>query len=129
VTTDTTNTKMEYTNLDEQYEKEQIDAEAALLYNTFPKAKFTISINYDELDTVITNQPSIILIYNFDCYCYRKNKRKTEYYYVRGKNITNKYLIQSLIEQGFYPDCNHKFLEGFMKMNNSAFKYEILMGS
>jgi hypothetical protein len=121
---------MEYSRLKEEHEQEEeMDIESILLYNMFPNAKFTISMDYDEMDKIITQQPSIIVIMNYDCYCYSKNKRKTEYYYIKGKNITNKYVIQSIIEQGFNPGCNHRFLEGFMKMNNSKFKFEILLGS
>ena len=117
---------MEYSILKE--EKDKYDAEAALLYNIFPNAKFTICIDYDELDTIITREQSIIAIQRYDCYCYN-NKRVAEYYHIKGKNITNRYAIQCLIEQGFEPKCKHSFLEGFTKMKNSSFKYEINMGS
>jgi hypothetical protein len=120
---------MEYIKLKEKEEQEQFDAEASLLYNMFPNAKFTISIDYYELDTVITRQPSIIAIQQYTCNCYNKNKRITEYYYVKGNHITNKFIIQTLIDQGFNPNCRHRFLEGFLKMKNSDFKFEIMMGS
>ena len=121
---------MEYSILKEEEEEDKYDAEAALLYNIFPNAKFTISIDYDELDTVITREQSIIAIQRYDCYCYNNNnKRVTEYYHIKGKNITNRYAIQCLIEQGFTPYCKHRFFEGFTKMKNSSFKYEINMGS
>lgn len=103
------------------------DKEIALVNSMFPNAKFKIAIEYDELDTVITNQPSIILIQHYNCYCYNSRKRITEYYHIKGKHITNKYAIQCLIEQGFMPDCKHYYLESFTKMKNSEFKYEINM--
>ena len=127
---------MEYSRLDEysvdekrvEYEN-KCDKEIALIRILFPKAKFTISIDYDELDKVISREQSIIAIQRYDCYCYNKNKQVTEYYHIKGKNITNRYAIQCLIEQGFEPKCKHSFLEGFTKMKNSSFKYEINMGS
>jgi hypothetical protein len=105
------------------------DKESAYIQSLFPKAKFKISIEYDELDEIVTKQPSIIAICDFNCLCYRNHKRNTEYYYIKGKTITNRFIIESLIDQGFEPKCKHRYLEGFLKMKNSEFKYEMLIGS
>jgi hypothetical protein len=127
---------MEYSELNEnnieakcvEYEN-NYDKESAYIQSLFPKAKFIISIVYDELDEIVTKQPSIIAICHFNCLCYSKHKRNAEYYYIKGKTITNRYIIESLIDQGFEPKCKHSYLEGFLEMRNSNFKYEILLGS
>ena len=127
---------MEYSQLNSEnveakcVEYENIyDKESAYIQSLFPKAKFIISLEYDEIDEVITKKPSIIAICDFKCLCYNKHKRNTEYYYIKGKHITNRFIIESLIDQGFEPKCKHRFFEGVLKMKNTDFKYEILLGS
>ena len=111
---------------DEQYaiENEQI-------YNMFPDAKFTISIDIDELDYVITTQEHIIIKSAYTCYCYDNCNKKTEFFNIFGKNITNKFIINSLIKQDLNLDCNHHFIEGFYKnpKTNSDCQFEIMTGS
>lgn len=43
--------------------------------------------------------------------------------------MTNKYIIQKLINQGLKMDCNHVFLEGFIKSKDSECQFEIFAGS
>ncbi len=85
-----------------EYEMEQIEL-------MFPDAKFSISIGLEELDDVITEQPHIVIKHAYNCYCYDEAPKQTEFYYISGDRITNKLVIEKLIEQGLELDCNHHF--------------------
>ena len=95
----------------------------------FPNAKFVISIELDELDTVITAQTNIVIKQSYTCHCYEDCKRKPNFFYIRGENITNKFIIHELIEQGLEIECDHCFLEGFDKTENSECQFELATGS
>ena len=105
-----------------EYEMEQIEL-------MFPDAKFSISIGLEELDDVITEQPHIVIKHAHKCYCYDEAPKQTEFYYISGDRITNKLVIEKLIEQGLELDCNHGFLEGFHKPRYSDVQFEIVTGS
>ena len=83
---------------------------------------------FEELDNIVTDETDIVVKNTYDCYCYT-NKRKTDYYYISGKHITNKFIIYKLIEQGLDLDCDHRFLEGFCKSKDSNCQFEIATGS
>jgi Na+-transporting NADH:ubiquinone oxidoreductase subunit NqrF len=95
----------------------------------FPNAKFVISIGLEELDTVITAQTNIVIKQSYTCYCYEDCKKKPDFFYICGENMTNKFIIQELIEQGLEIECNHCFLEGFDKTENSECQFELGTGS
>lgn len=109
---------------DEQYEREIEEIE-----KMFPNAKFTIAIDIEELDVVFTKQPAIVIKQSYYCHCYRGSNKKTEYFYISGKNITTKFIINQLIEQGLELVCDHRFIEGFEKVKNSDCQFEICTGS
>jgi hypothetical protein len=109
---------------DYEYEKKQ-----NLIDNMFPNANFTIAIDIDELDEIITNEENIIVKSIYNCYCYDNYPRNTEYFYIKGKRITNKYILEELIRQNLILDCNHHFIEGFMKNPKSSCEFIIFTGS
>lgn len=108
---------------------EQYELEIEQIEQMFPNAKFTIAIDIEELDVVFTKQPAIVVKQTYNCYCYKDCNKKTEYFYISGKNITTKFIINQLIEQGLELDCNHHFLEGFEKVKNSDCQFGICTGS
>ena len=116
---------------DESDEKteEQYEYEFEQIAKMFPNAKFTIAIDIEELDEVVTEQPEIIIKQEYSCYCYDDCKKNTEYIHISGAKITNKFIIDKLIEYGLVLDCNHCFVEGFNKMQNSICQFEIITGS
>jgi hypothetical protein len=81
----------------------------------FDNIKFSIFIPRSKLDAVIADRDLLCIRYVFDCHCYSGNKRNTEFYYCKKakKGITNRDLIQCLVDNGFDTQCNHVFLEGF----------------
>ena len=103
-----------------EYEREQIN-------KMFPNANFTIAIDLNDLDDVITTRPFIIVKSSYFCYCYDNNKKESEYFYVSGNNITNKVILNTLIEQKLCLECNHQFVEGFHQVTDCQF--EIVTGS
>jgi len=114
--------EQEQTEEEMEYEIEQIDL-------MFPNAQFTVAISIKELDDIITDKNYIIIKQAYNCYCYSDCKRNTEYFYIQGKNITNKYVIERLIECGLDLDCNHMFVEGFCQTIGSDCQFEICVGS
>ena len=108
---------------EEDYEKDIEEIE-----KMFPNAKFSVAIEIEELDNIVTDETYIVVKNTYDCYCY-KNKRNTEYFYISGKHITNKFIIYKLIKQGLDLDCDHRFLEGFCKSKDSNCQFEIATGS
>jgi hypothetical protein len=109
---------------DEQYEKEY-----ELIEQMFPDAKFTVAIEFEDLDEVVTNLPAIIVKNAYTCYCYNGHNRPTDFFHISGENMTNAFIVEQLIKQGLDLDCNHCFLEGFYKTKNSDCQFEIWTGS
>jgi hypothetical protein len=91
---------------------------------------FTVAIDNNELDDIVANVNRIIIKISFSCYCYDNDKRITEFYIVENKEanyITNRNVIDCLILNNVKLNCNHQFIEGFLKQND--LQYEILLGS
>ena len=95
----------------------------------FPNAQFTISIDIEEMDELITHKDHITIKNSYDCYCYDNCKKNTDFFYIKGENITCRYVIKELIKQGLELNCNHHFLEGFYKTPGSDFQFELCLGS
>jgi len=113
---------MEKTDEEYNYEYEQIDT-------MFPNAQFTIAIDIDDMDKLITTKNELIIKSKYNCYCYTNCKKNTDYFYIQGENITHRYVIEQLIKQGLELDCNHQFLEGFYKTVGSDCQFELWVGS
>ena len=117
---------------DEYNEKteEQYEYEFRQIELLFPDAQFTIAIDLEDLDDVITELNTIIIKKNYSCYCHANCKRNTDWFIINGEKITNKYVIHELIKQNLVLDCNHCFVEGFHQYpKNSNCQFEICTGS
>lgn len=123
--------EIEMEKTDEEYEREfeKYEREFEEIERMFPDAKFTISIDIEELDDLITDKQSIIIKHVYDCYCYENCNKKTEYFCVRGEKLTQRYVIEQLIKKGLEIECNHIFLEGFHKTKGSECQFELIFGS
>jgi len=108
---------------------EEIECEIEKMHNMFPNAQFEVAIDIGEIDNLITDKQFIIVKNTYNCYCYDNCKKITDYFNIKGENITNRYVIEQLIEQGLHLDCNHHFLEGFYKTKDSDNQFEICVGS
>ena len=112
--------------------EEQYDREHALIDEMFPNAKFTIAIDYDDLNELVTEHKNIVIKNTYNCYCYDNNPRKTDYFFIKTtspEGITYRFLIEELIRQDLCLECNHRFVEGFMKSKDSKCQFEIITGS
>ena len=80
---------------------------------------------------VITDKHHLIIKNTYNCYCYSYNnsKKNTDYFYIKGENMTCRYVIEQLIKQGLQLDCNHNFLEGFYKTADPVCQVELCVGS
>lgn len=116
------NCEIEKTDKEYAAEMEELD-------DIFPNAKFSIAIDIDELDDIITEQNNIVVQSTYNCYCYDDCKRKTDFFRISGNNMTNRFVLSKLIEQGLNLECNHIFVEGFNKIPNTNCQYEIITGS
>ena len=81
----------------------------------FPDAHFTVCIPGSELDKIIINKEIVAIKCAFDCECHQNYNGKTEFYICRKQSmgITNRDLINCLIENNYFTDCEHIFLEEF----------------
>ena len=95
--------------------------EIDLIDKMFPNAKFVVAIDIEELDDVVTDQTNIVIKNTYDCYCYGGVNKIADYFYINGEHITNKFIINKLIEQGLSLNCNHCFVEGFYKETSCQF--------
>lgn len=114
---------MNNTNIETEKTDAEYEAEIELIETMFPNAQFTVSIPIEELDDVVTNEPVIMVKQTYTCHCYTNCNRQTEWYSIRGSNITNKYILNELIKQGLKLECDHQFIEFFHKI--SECQYEI----
>jgi len=118
-------------DIDEKTE-EQYERERKLIEEMFPNAKFDIAIDFSELDDIISEHSNIVIKNTYNCYCYDNCKRPTDYFYItakEGEKMTNKFIIKELIKQKLCLECNHIFIEGFIKSKDSDCQFEICTGS
>ena len=101
---------------------EDYDKEYEILIEMFPNATFTIAIDLKEINNILSHKTSIIIQHSFSCYCYDNSTRVDKYTITNVTGpITIKYAIEQLIKQGLSPECNHRFLEAFDKMDDENF--------
>ena len=82
----------------------------------FNGANFTIGMSLRKIDNTIINGNVVAIKCNFNCYCYCGfPPRNSEFFICRSttNKITNRDLINCLIDNNFDTNCNHQFLEGF----------------
>lgn len=108
---------------------EEIEKEIEQMHNMFSNAQFEVAINIEEMDKLFTDKNYIIVKNTYSCYCYDDCKKNTDYFYIKGENMTYRYVIEQLIEKGLKLECNHHYLEGFYKTEGSDCQFEILVGS
>ena len=95
----------------------------------FYGAMFSVDIDESELDDILSDLDQVIIKQDFDCYCFHV-KREPRYFHIKGpkgKSLTNRDVIKELIEQKMNLECNHMFLEGFIKKTECQF--ELMTGS
>jgi SMC interacting uncharacterized protein involved in chromosome segregation len=112
--------KMEKSQSDIEFE-----AEMEALDRMFPDANFSICIGLSDLDDVISHDNVIVIRITHKCYCYMNNPRKDDLIYVynkTGNGITNKDVVDAMIEDGYDPDCSHVFYEGLRQVRAGVFK-------
>ena len=95
-------------NSDYETEIEEIDKQ-------FPDAQFSISLPLAELDNIVINSNKVAIKCDFKCYCYSESPRISEHFICNKskKGITNRDIVNCLIENKFDPGCDHRFLEQF----------------
>ena len=93
----------------------------------FPGALFVVAIDESELDDIISESDQIMIKQEFTCYCFNV-KRDPLYYHIKGscgKKLTNRRVINELIEQKMNLECNHMFLEGFTQKTDVQFELDV----
>lgn len=111
---------------DEAYERNE-----RIISAMFPRVKFSVCIDLEELDEVLSNEAQIVIKCSHNCYCYDRCPRPNDYIVVRGNGrpITVKDAIKRMEEEGYDSDCNHQFLEGFWKRKPDSIEFEAWFGS
>lgn len=96
-----------------EFNEETYNAEMKEIDIQFPNIAFSVCIKVIDLDKVIIDN-KVAIKCDFNCYCYDDNPRISEYFICKKeKNITNRDLINCLIDNNFDTKCNHRFLELF----------------
>jgi len=105
--------KIEYDDEDAEYKN--FEFKMKIIEELFPNAKFSVSIDFNDLHKVITTKKEVTLIQTFECYCYQHSPRPPKTFIIKSNKpmttMTNRYIINELIKQNFELDCNHRFLE------------------
>tara|TARA_B110000495_G_C22796776_1_gene465493 strand:- start:283 stop:699 length:417 start_codon:yes stop_codon:yes gene_type:complete len=112
--------------------EEQYCREIEIIDQLFPNAEFTIAINIEELDDILSDKSSIVIKNTYTCRCYDNCKKEPDYFHITrkiGEQMTQKYIILELIKQGLKRECDHHFLEGFDKTTTSECQFELSFGS
>ena len=93
----------------------EFETEIEEIHKQFSDAQFSISLPLVELDNVIVSSNKVAIKCDFNCYCYHHHPRNSEYFICNKstKDITNRDLINCLIENNFDTGCDHNFLEQF----------------
>jgi hypothetical protein len=110
-------------------EDDQFHYDGTIDKSEFKGAMFSIAIEDSELDDILSDKDQIMIKQDFNCYCFHV-KREPRYFRIKcpkGKSLTNKQVIKELIEQKMILECNHVFLEGFIKKTD--YQYELMTGS
>ena len=115
------------------------DSVYAIVSRMFPGARFIVSMSLAELREPITHLDKIIVKQTFDCYCYcdgygeLRNAPVPRWFPIHRRDdeyMTNELIIKELVRQGMSLDCNHCFLEGFVKSpNGGECQFELVTGS
>ena len=69
--------------------EQEMEEEIELINNMFPDSNFSVAIDIDELDDLITNKQFIIFKNKYNCYCYDNCKKKRNIL-LYTRNINNK---------------------------------------
>ena len=106
--------------------QEEIDIEIRQMNEMFPDAKFSPSIDLENLDNIFSDKKEIIIKQDFTCYCYDNINKRPKYYTIKcGENesLTNKYIINELIKKGIKVECDHVFLESFDLLKDNTYLF------
>lgn len=116
---------------DEEFDEEKYQAGQDELDRLFPDLGFSICIELDELDDVISTEYRIIMKDTRTCYCYDNCKESNTFIEIKNKNgqITYRDLFQELNNMKFQRSCNHRFFEGLQQCKNSNIQFEMCFGS
>ncbi len=124
------------TKEEEDAEYEMFLKDQAIVEETFPDAKFDVCIYPADFDDECCDGRTDVMIrHKCECYCWDNTPHLRPTYFIHVTNtkpITNRMVANALIENGFNPDCNHRFFEGVYKKNrgnNESMEYELCMGS
>lgn len=107
---------------DSDFDEEEFKQELEEIHKQFPNARFSIDISLKYIDSVLVNTDQVAIKCDFKCHCYKYFPRNSEFYICKnpkGKGITNRDLVNCLIENRFARDCDHRFLELF-KVDTSS---------
>ena len=105
--------------------------EIELINAEFPTAKFSIAIDYDKLDEVISLERTIYILNKPTCYCYegRDKPKKEVYKIISNIPITYRILFKKLISQNYSLKCNHSFVENIFLLEGQTNVYDFMLGS
>jgi hypothetical protein len=113
---------------DDSKSEDEYMKEFQIIDEMFPNIDFTISINLDMMNDVISDEKCIVIKNTFKCYCYSLVDKKNEFFIINAPingKITYKHLFTELMNQNCALLCDHRFIEGIHKSPNSTCQYEL----
>ena len=109
---------------DEEKDFRIFEFQQKIIDELFPNVKFSMCIDFNDLNKVVTTKKKATLIQTFDCYCYDTSPRPTKTFIIKSnKPMTRRYIINELIKQDFTLDCNHCFLESLEVNSKGIIEY------
>jgi hypothetical protein len=116
---------------DEEFDEEKYNKEQDELDRLFPDLGFSICIELEELDDIISREDRIMMKDTRTCYCYDECKESSVFIEIKNINgqITYRDLFQKLNNIKFKRSCNHHFFEGLQQCKNSNIQFEMCFGS
>ena len=107
----------EKTEAEYEQEFEQLEA-------MFPDAKFTVSIPIEDIDEVVSTEPTIMVKCSYNCHCYSESPKVADWFNIRCNNdgnITNRTILMELMNNNLSLECDHHFIEGFDMITDVQF--------
>ena len=123
--------EIKYNEINEISEEEYLK-EIEIIYKMFPNAKFSVCIDLNMMNDVLTEKDIIVIKSDYSCYCYRDCPRNTDFFIIhRPQNgkITYRHILTELMNQGLDLDCNHSFIEDIYPSKNTDCQYQLWLGS
>jgi hypothetical protein len=123
-------TEVKYEKTEDEYMKE-----IEIINEMFPDALFSVCIDLNIMNNVLSDNDVIIIKSDYSCFCYREFPRNTDFFIIRSPHngkITYKHVFTELMNQGLNlmdQGCDHIYIEDIALSGDSDCQFEFWLGS